>query len=482
MAIWRRPRTLRTKLERRMRRAARIALYLALAAMVAAAAVVRPLLRSWRGVELDQAWASVDWAAKPEVDLLRRYLRIDTSYTTGNEISGARFLAAELARAGLEPHVEVLGDRHANVWAVLEGDDPQALVLHNHIDTDPLYRPELWRHHPLAADIEPPWLYGRGVFDMKSVAVAQLVAVKRLRESARRPRRSVIFLATGSEEVGSDLGARWVLHRHPELAQRFWAVLTEGGVVEPDTAETVKYWGIETAQKHFLDIHFCSPSRERLERLHWDLRDERRHVSRVRLVPEVAAVLEAYAGSRTRGDYRLLLADFRDLPWDLGRLSRLPPYLQSMFRDEAVPALVWTSPAGEHYLRVALQLLPGSDVEAARAELLPPGLVHDLGQIVVGGGAVSARGSPLDHPAYRTALASVLERYPGAHVGPYFLNESATDARHFRLAGVPAYGFSPFLVFATDTYQVGKANERMALPAYANGVELYADLVKALVH
>ncbi len=56
--------------------------------------------------------------------------------------------------------------------------------------------------------------------------------------------------------------------------------------------------------------------------------------------------------------------------------------------------------------------------------------------------------------------------HPEAPVGPYFLPWAATDARFFRGAGLPAYGYSPFVIPVTDTLHVGGANERMALSGY----------------
>ena len=66
-------------------------------------------------------------------------------------------------------------------------------------------------------------------------------------------------------------------------------------------------------------------------------------------------------------------------------------------------------------------------------------------------------------------------------MGPYFLPWTATDSRFFRSAGVPSYGFSPFLIMNTDTLQVDQANERMSLPGYVDGVTLYREVVRRLV-
>src|SRR5688500_9833544 len=124
-----------TPFERKRRAAARAALYGSLVLLAVGAMVGADFLRR-RMIAPRQAWMDVDWAAIPDVQRLQRSIQIDTSYTTGDEVAGARFLAQQLAAAGIPSHLERLGERKANLWAVLEGEDPQALVLHSHIDTD----------------------------------------------------------------------------------------------------------------------------------------------------------------------------------------------------------------------------------------------------------------------------------------------------------------------------------------------------------
>jgi acetylornithine deacetylase/succinyl-diaminopimelate desuccinylase-like protein len=193
--------------------AARLALYGSLV-LVAGAAV---LLVTWLGRPLrmrahETDLLEIDFPSLPEVQLLSDYVRIDTSEATGDEVAGARFLARKLEEAGIPARIEVIGGRHANLYALLEGADPRPLVLHNHIDVESV-KPEEWIYPPFSAHIELPFIYGRGTFDMKSVAVAQLMAMIDLKKSGKPLRRSVLFLATSSEERGSRLGVRWILSR-----------------------------------------------------------------------------------------------------------------------------------------------------------------------------------------------------------------------------------------------------------------------------
>ena len=430
-------------------------------------------------LKLDRSWTEVEWAELPEVSMLQEYVRIDTTPTTGSELAGARFLAEHLDAAGLETHIERLGEGGANLWAILEGRTSEALVLHSHIDVFPAEDADEWKHPPFAGVIDPPHLWGRGVFDMKSVAVAQLQALLSLVASGRQPERSVIFLATGSEEVGSELGTRWVLARHPELVSRFWAVLTEGGIVEPVTREEIKYWGIEFAHKRIAEAWVCSDRREPLESLFEYLEEHRGSLAAV-LTPEVATFADHYAPSRQHRGYRSRLSDLVSTVDHPSRVAELPPYLNAMLRNEVVALPVREDPDGGYRMKLVLRLLPGVELDSALPELLPDWATHGLAVTVLPARG-TAQGSPLDHPAYAGLVEALEEAYPDAVVGPYFLPWNATDSRFFRQAGIPSYGFSPFLIFNTDTFRVDATNERIGLPGFVDGVALYVQAVERLV-
>jgi acetylornithine deacetylase/succinyl-diaminopimelate desuccinylase-like protein len=458
----------------------RVLLHGSMALLILGLIVAIVLLRKAALKSQDQSWTEVDFANLPEVQLLQDYVRVDTSVTTGSEIAGALFLAERLKKAGFEPHIERLGDEKANLWAVLEGESPEALVLHNHIDVFDPGDVDKWVHPPFAGVIDRAWIYGRGVFDMKSVTVAQLEALIELKKSGRRPAKSVIFLATGSEEIGSDLGAQWILAQHPELADRFWVVLTEGGVVEAITLEEVKYWGIEFAQKQFAETRACSSSRERLEQLVADVDYHRDSSFDLRETSEVQEFLSAYAASRDDEAFERILSDTRHTLEHPTDFARLPPYLKSLFRNEVATFEIEEDPEAGYCVRLVVHLLPGSDLEEERGRVLPDWITHGVTMThwpAVGAG----EGSPVDHPAIELLRELVESHFPETNVGPHFLVWSATDARFFRQAGIPAYGFSPFLIFTTDTLRRDTLNERLGLTGFVAGVELYKEAVRKLV-
>lgn len=475
--------------ERLVRNSARAALYLAL---VGTGLVLKLLLllahpaapaEMGRIDEVQRLWKGVDFMALPEVQLLREYIGIDTSEPDANEVPGAEFLAGKLAAAGLTPHVERLAGRRANIWAFVEGEDPRAIVLAGHIDVEPAKSSEKWDYPPFGGVVNGPWMYGRGIYDMKSLTIAQLLATtdvaRQAAKSGRRPRRSILFLATSAEEAGGETGTRWILRGHPELVARMGVVLTEGGVVEATSADEIKYWGIEFAQKRFTEITFCSSDAGKLEALHAAIQANSVLDPTTPVSPAVATFLAHYAKTRGLGSYQGWLANPAATLRDRTVFNRLTPFMKELFRNELAAFPVETDPEGGFKMRVYLHLLPEADRAAALAELLPEALT--LGTTFRIGEDLGARtASAVDSPDFLALVRGIEEVYPRTVVGPYFLPWTATDARFYRALGIPSYGFSPFLITVTDTMGIAKANERMPLPGFVDGVAIYRKLIREM--
>jgi len=432
-------------------------------------------------IRADQAlFQGIDFTAFPEVQLLQQYVGIDTSLPDPHEARGAEWLAAQLAAAGIESTIERLGDGRANLWAFVEGEDPKALALAGHIDVEPAIETEGWAHPPFGGVVVGPWIYGRGMYDMKSLTVAQLLATIDVARSGRRPRRSLLFLQTAGEEEGSAVGTRWLMDAHPELFERIGSVLTEGGVVEAVGPSEIKYWGIEFGQKSFARIQFCARDRQALVRLRAQIVRTGKGYPYPDVRPEVRAFLAAYGPSRD-DTWLARLATHPDLlPRDPDRFGGLSPFLQALFRDELFPFQVQREADGGFSLTVWFHLLPDSDLATVRSELLPDWQSFGIAASPIVELA-SGPASPLDHPDVVAIEDAVRERFPGVPVGPYFLPWAATDSRLFRARGIPSYGFSPFPVVVFDTLQIAKANERMQLPAFRAGIALYRETIRRLV-
>lgn len=467
--------------ERRLRTAARLALYSSLVASGVVAASLFAVVRPHLSHSLNPDWAGRDWLAIPAVARFQQLLRVDTS-PTGSEEAGAELLASFLEDAGIEATIERFPGHRANLWAFIEGQSPEALVLHNHLDVEPAPQPELWRFPPFSGTIEGPFIWSRGAFDMKSLTAAQLEAMlstkRRIDETGELPKRSLLFLATSGEETGSEIGTRWILRQHPELTERFWVVLTEGGVLETVDRESVKYWGTAFAQKRFVEVFACSPSRQRLLDLKADLESFKPRVL-APLVPDVRDFLEAYAPSRTRPLYVRALERPTETLLDQRRFNKLPGYIRSLFQSEVAVFNVTASPEGGFRLRLFLHVHPGAELKEMKAQLLPGWMVHGV-SLSVREHHGTREGSSLEHPAWLT-IQRVLETQAPGRVGPYFLSYYMNDSRYFRALGIPSYGMTPFRFFVSESLTMNHRNEKVSLPAFVEGVALHDELVQALL-
>ncbi|MEM8993786.1 MAG: M20/M25/M40 family metallo-hydrolase [Acidobacteriota bacterium] len=427
-------------------------------------------------------WKDVDFLEFESVRLLQEYLRIDTSYPDGSEIAGAEYLASLFEKEGIDVYVERLGTRNANLWAELPGKNRQALVLHNHIDVIPALRADEWRYDPFGGEIDLPFIYGRGAFDMKSVAIAQAMAIFDLARSGTPLNRSVLFLATGEEERDSYLGTQRVLRQHPELRKRMWGMLTEGGAVEAVSVDEARYWGTSFNQRHFVDIWVCDSDLGRME----DLRSllDKRQTDR-RMTPALAAFFERYGPTRDRPETRSVMAvptdmleRLRTFPRDID-VTVVPPNVEAMLRSRVVAFPIQKDPEGGYLMRVILHLQSDLGYEDIWDELIGDALdgftyrIEDISE--------PNMGSPLDHEIFTRIDAFMEKQYPTIVHGPLSIPFSASDARFFRSYGIPSYGFTPFHILSSDTGGMKGVNERMALPAFVVGVELYSGLVRELV-
>ena len=165
----------------------------------------------------------MDWKALGEetIDLLRRYLTIDTTNPPGRETDGARFLAAVLEGDGIASETAESAEGRGNLVARVRGDGSlPGIVLHHHIDVVYADR-RYWSVEPFGGVIQDGFLYGRGALDMKSTGILQLGAVLAIKRAKVPLRRDLIYLATADEEAGSRFGAQWIAdHRRTGWAAR----------------------------------------------------------------------------------------------------------------------------------------------------------------------------------------------------------------------------------------------------------------------
>ena len=71
-------------------------------------------------VRLDHTWRAIDFSNRPEIELLREYIQINTNADSGSELEGAQFLATQLKEAGINTTIESLGFPLDDSWIHLQ--------------------------------------------------------------------------------------------------------------------------------------------------------------------------------------------------------------------------------------------------------------------------------------------------------------------------------------------------------------------------
>ncbi len=467
-----------SRFETARRSAARRALYASLLCVAAAFGLFLDAVLRPAEVQGDIDWQDRDWESEVAVRLLQQYIRVPSG-PDGDEYAAALWLSGPLQAAGIDVEIERIGGHQANLWADLRGSEPAPLVLLGHLDVEPVEDATAWEVPPYSGALTPPLIQGRGSFDMKSYTIAHLLGMLDVAAHPHPPARSVRLVATAEEETGSDLGLRWLLHRHPEILKSAWVILTEGGLVETRAMGDIKYWAIEFGQQRQVDLIACSSSQQRLEELRADVIEFSFDQSAPRLTPESRQFLTEYRESRDRPRLRDDLADLERLLRDPAALERVPPILRFTLRDEILVG--HPEPDGNSWkLRISILLLSDSEREATRRSLLPEWMlagvsVYEPSPDPVGGY------SPLDHPLYLRLERALADRSSQQAAGPYLLTQARTDARHLRPIEVPTYGWSPFPIFTSFTLRAGKPHEKIDLPGYTTGVAAFRDILPALL-
>lgn len=416
------------------------------------------------------------------------YLRIDTSNPPGRETVGAKFLQQLFAKDGIEAKlVGANPDRQAVYARIKSKESKGALLLLSHIDVVPADGAH-WTNPPFAGTLSGGYIWGRGALDMKSITIAQAMALIDLKRRNANLRRDVIFLAVPDEENGGEQGTAALLDHNPDLFAGVEYVLNEGGSSET-VVDKVVSWGIEIQQKTPLWLrvttsgmagHSASPPDDggSVAKLVRALDAIDKIETPYRLAPDVKDAIEF--AKKTRHDPASKKLAAITEPLDPARLEReLPVGYRNLLRDTITISRVsaGTSP----------NVLPASATADVDIRLLPDASpVQMLATVrqTIGNDAeveVLLTGEPVKKSSVNTELYQVLkdvmQRAERNSVVLPVVGLGTTDSRYFRARGITAYGIAPFKVNYYDIDSVHGTDERIRAKFFAEGVRLVREIV-----
>jgi acetylornithine deacetylase/succinyl-diaminopimelate desuccinylase-like protein len=431
---------------------------------------------------------SKDPVEREAEDALVAYLRIDTTNPPGNETAGATFLRDLLIKDGIDARLVGNDPKRQAVYARLaSGSNEKALLLLSHIDVVPA-DPKAWRNPPFEGKREGGYIWGRGALDIKSLAIAQWMAVADLKRRGAKLRRDVIFLAVPDEELGGVHGAKMLLEKHPDLFANVGFVLNEGGSNET-ALDKALFWGIEVQQKVPLWLritttsqggHGASPgaSGGASAKLVRALAAIDQIETPYRLTESVARTFAAAAAVRkdARGQNLRLLRE----PLDIARIDReLPGGYKALLKDTITITRLSAGSAVNIVPSVAtadvdIRLLPGTTPDEMLQRVQTAVGKEATVEVLLAGKPIPE--SPASGELWET-LVRTLRAASGAPVAP-MVTPGTTDSRYFRERGIVAYGIAPFKVNYYDADSVHGENERIRARFFAEGVGLMRTIVR----
>ncbi|MFL5605693.1 MAG: M20/M25/M40 family metallo-hydrolase, partial [Gemmatimonadaceae bacterium] len=278
----------------------------------------------------------IDWPAMQAeaVEVLRQYVRINTTNPPGNELATAHFLKAFLEKEGIEATIldtAELGAGRANLYARLKGNgSKRAIALVQHMDVVPV-SPAYWSVPAFSGDVKDGFIYGRGTLDMKGEGVAHLMALVALKRSGVPLTRDIVFVANADEELGSTGGIVFV-DKHADLLKDVEYLFTEGGANVYRNGK-LEYYSVGVAEKRTFwqrvtvkgtPSHGSRPTRENpVPRLVAALDRIARYETPLHVTPGVEKffhdISRNYAGEQARWlfDVKTALNDRRAREWIL---------------------------------------------------------------------------------------------------------------------------------------------------------------------
>ncbi|WP_439576778.1 M20/M25/M40 family metallo-hydrolase [Elioraea sp.] len=328
-----------------------------------------------------------------------------------------------------------------NVVAVLPGARPgKRLVLSGHLDTYPAGDPSRWSVPPFAATIRNDRLYGRGAADMKGGIAAAIAALAALAERPDFAGELVLALAGDEESMGTS-GTQFLLDTVPAVRGDVAIVPDAGSPAVIRFGEKGMVWldlAAEGRAAHGAHVHRGDNAAERLM-------EAVRRILALRDWPvdAPASIREASAAARAVSEPLGGAGEADTLTRITVNLGTIAAGISpNLVPDRAIAGLDIRLPPGATTAAV---------IAAARAA------IADLPRVSM---TVRVAWEPTvtdpTHPlfeALRRSAARVLGTEPVLN-----MRVGASDARLFRLAGIPTAVFGP------TPYGMGGGDEYVLIP------------------
>ena len=440
-------------------------------------------------------------------DMFEHLVNIPTVFGRGNVPTLANYLAEQYKAAGCPAEdVRVIAydstDRVSHVtdktaalivrWRAPGKPKAKPILLMGHMDVVEAKREDSTTD-PFVLTERDGYYYGRGTIDMKDGLVGITQALFDLRAAGFRPTRDIVVLFTGDEEtngIGADRGAaEWLKDVGLEYGLNADG---GGGGLYPDGRPPM--FMMQTAEKTFAGYTLTvrnrggHSSKPRKDNAIFSLAHALDKIEAHRFEPMLSETTRAYFGERQKQEKGALgdamrawlanpkdgaAADFIEADESEVGLTRtrcVPTRLFAGHADNALPQLATAM--------INCRIFPGVDPNDVQKELTA--VVADPEVVVTrNDNYVASLSSPLRPDVSAAFDKAVHALHPGAVISPE-MSTGASDARPFRVAGVPIYGANGAWVMVPVDFRAHGKDERLPVKALDENVAHWKILLTEL--
>jgi carboxypeptidase PM20D1 len=355
-----------------------------------------------------------------------------------------------------------------------------------------------WKHPPFAAELsgkgDEQELWGRGTLDNKASLVAILEAVESHLEDGTMPAQDV-YLAFGHNEETSGGGMLAIVDEFERRGIRPSLVLDEGGAIAEDAFPGLRtpVAMVGVGEKGVTNLtlivdekggHASTPpaitATVRLSRAILRLNATPFSATFPPVAMEMFRIIGHHASGLPGTAYRRIGLTKRML---LRLIPRQSPELNAMVRTTQAVTMLEAGQA-ENALaeraiaNVNLRIAVGDTVEGAVAHVRKA-IDDESVRVEVTNAGEPSPVSPLSGLAWELVRSSIVKTYPGTIVAPYIQN-GATDSRHFTRLTKGVYRFVPFEMSREERDTLHAKNERIRVATFLRGIEFYRALLASL--
>ncbi len=429
--------------------------------------------------------------------MFEHIVNIPTVFGRGNVPQMANYLANEYIAAGFPADdVQVLPydstDKMAKFtektaalvvrWRAVGKPIAKPIMLMGHMDVVEAKREDSTTD-PFMLTEKDGYYYGRGTIDMKDGIVGISQAIFDLKASGFKPKRDIVILFTGDEETNG-LGAEKGATEWKDKLNAEYGLNADGGGGGYFADGRPAGFLMQTAEKTFAGYTLTvrnrggHSSKPRKDNAIYSLAHALDKIEAHRFEPMLSETTRAYFTERQKqekgalGDaMRAWLKDSNDgaaadaIEADesevgLTRTRCVPTRLFAGHADNALPQLATAM--------INCRIFPGIDPNQVQKDLTA--IVDDPTVIVTrNDDYVASLSSPL-RPDVSTAFAKAVHAlHPGNPISPE-MSTGASDARPFRVAGIPIYGANGAWVMVPTDFRAHGKDERLPVKALDDNV------------